>query len=158
VTIRRIAVTNCNAATTPRAINLTDINARMGDPSRGLMQTIGSTFARYRSFSLPNDIYNPEANIFAGLNYALNAYAPRSLSSVMLQAGGYDQGGFLPTGLSLAYNGTGRPEPVGHGGGNTYHITVNMPFGSTAAEVKNGLVKALDQLNQAGRLPKPRRA
>lgn len=28
---------------------------------------------------------------------------------------GYDRGGFLPTGLSLAYNGTGRPEPVGHG-------------------------------------------
>jgi murein DD-endopeptidase MepM/ murein hydrolase activator NlpD len=33
--------------------------------------------------------------------------SPRSLIS-------YDSGGFLPTGLSLAYNGTGRPEPVGH--------------------------------------------
>jgi len=125
----------------PNAINLTDINARMGDPSRGLMQTIGSTFAKYRSFSLPNNIYNPEANIFAGLNYALNAYAGRSLSSVMMQAGGYDSGGYLPTGLSLAYNGTGRPEPVGHGTGATYHVTVNMPFGSTRAEVENGLVK-----------------
>src|ERR1022692_1896123 len=100
----------------PRAINLTDINYRMGDPSRGLMQTIMSTFMKYRSFSLPNNIYNPEANIFAGLNYAVNAYAPRSLSSVMLQAGGYDQGGYLPPGLSLAYNGTGKPEPVGGGG------------------------------------------
>jgi Transglycosylase SLT domain len=136
----------------PYAINLTDINARMGDPSRGLMQTIMSTFQRYRSFSLPNDIYNPEANIFAGLNYAVNAYAPRSLSSVMLQAGGYDQGGFLPTGLSLAYNGTGRPEPVGHG--SNYYITVNMPFGSTRAEVENGLVKALDSLKNQRRLPR----
>jgi SLT domain-containing protein len=143
----------------PRAINLTDINARMGDPSRGLMQTIGSTFAKYRSFSLPNDIYNPEANIFAGLNYALNAYAGRSLSSVMMQAGGYDQGGYLPTGLSLAYNGTGRPEPVGHGGGGIHlhgDIHVSMPFGSTAAEVRNGLVKALDELSRARRLPQPR--
>lgn len=26
----------------------------------------------------------------------------------------YDQGGLLPTGWSMAYNGTGKPEPVGH--------------------------------------------
>jgi SLT domain-containing protein len=140
----------------PFAINLTDINARMGDPSRGLMQTIMSTFMAYRSFSLPNDIYNPIANIFAGLNYAVNSpnYRGRPLSSVMLQAGGYDHGGYLPTGLSLAYNGTGRPEPVGHGGGGTYYVTVNMPFGSTRAEVENGLVKALDSLNRQRRIPK----
>ncbi|HEX4716811.1 MAG TPA: hypothetical protein VH164_17975, partial [Ktedonobacteraceae bacterium] len=31
----------------PNAINLTDINAQMGDPSRGLLQVIGSTFAAY---------------------------------------------------------------------------------------------------------------
>jgi SLT domain-containing protein len=96
----------------PFAINLTDSNAAAGDPSRGLMQTIGSTFARWRSWSLPNNIYNPEANIFAGLNYALHAYAGRSLSSVMLQPGGYDNGGWLPPGASIAVNKTGRPEQV----------------------------------------------
>ena len=26
----------------------------------------------------------------------------------------YDQGGLMPPGLSLSYNGTGKPEPVGH--------------------------------------------
>jgi len=31
----------------------------------------------------------------------------------------YDQGGYLPTGLSLAYNGTGQPEPVGVAAGTT---------------------------------------
>jgi SLT domain-containing protein len=96
----------------PFAINNWDSNAAAGDPSRGLMQTIGSTFARYRSWSLPNNIYNPEANIFAGLNYALHAYAGRSLSSVMLQPGGYDNGGWLPPGASIAVNKTGRPEQV----------------------------------------------
>jgi hypothetical protein len=30
----------------------------------------------------------------------------------------YDRGGYLPEGLSLAYNGTGKPEPVGHGVGD----------------------------------------
>ncbi|GAA0541992.1 MULTISPECIES: hypothetical protein [Streptomyces] len=28
------------------------------------------------------------------------------------RAGGYDSGGYLQPGLNLAYNGTGRPEPV----------------------------------------------
>lgn len=32
----------------------------------------------------------------------------------IIPAGKYDAGGYLPEGLSLAYNGTGRPEPVGH--------------------------------------------
>ena len=132
----------------PRAINLTDSNAAAGDPSRGLMQTIMSTFERYRSFLLPNDIYNPEANIFAGLNYATNspAYQGRSLSSVMLQPGGYDQGGYLPTGLSLAYNGTGRPEPVGPtAAGNTYHININVPPTANQAEIGRQVVGAIKQ-------------
>ncbi len=98
----------------PRAINLTDINAQRGDPSRGLMQVIMGTFQRYRSFMLPDDIWNPGANVFAGLNYALNspAYRGRSLASVMLQAGGYDGGGELMPGATLAINRTGRAESV----------------------------------------------
>jgi hypothetical protein len=55
--------------------------------------------------------------------------------------GWYDQGGYLPPGLSLAYNGTGRPEPVGPAaaaGGNTYNITVNVP--PTASKADTGRV------------------
>ena len=54
----------------PRAINLTDINAQHGDPSRGLMQTIMSTFLAYHWPGTSFDIYNPLANIAAALNYA----------------------------------------------------------------------------------------
>jgi TP901 family phage tail tape measure protein len=58
----------------PNAINNTDVNAKNGDPSRGLMQTIGSTFERYRDSSLPDNIYDPVANIVAGINYIKSQY------------------------------------------------------------------------------------
>lgn len=93
----------------PLAVNLWDSNALRGDPSRGLMQTIGSTFEAYRSPSLPDNIYSPLANIYAGLNYALHTYG--SLAALD-RPGGYDDGGLLPPGISLAYNGSRQPEPV----------------------------------------------
>jgi hypothetical protein len=57
----------------PNAINLTDSNAAAGHPSKGLMQTIDSTF---NSFAAPghNDVWNPVDNIVAGVRYALNRY------------------------------------------------------------------------------------
>lgn len=64
----------------PRAINLTDSNAQAGDPSRGLMQTIMSTFEAYRLPSLPDDIYDPVANIVAGIRYIISRYG--SVSNV----------------------------------------------------------------------------
>jgi cell wall-associated NlpC family hydrolase len=44
----------------------------------------------------------------------------------------YDRGGFLPPGLSVAYNGTGRPEPVGHAStvqNNSVTLTLNVANG-----------------------------
>lgn len=58
----------------PFSINTTDINAQNGDPSRGLMQTIGATFEAYRSTSLPDNIYDPVANIVAGIRYIIARY------------------------------------------------------------------------------------
>lgn len=58
----------------PNAINNWDSNAQMGDPSRGLMQTIGSTFEAYRNPNLSNNIYDPLSNIVAALNYILGRY------------------------------------------------------------------------------------
>jgi Transglycosylase SLT domain len=57
----------------PNAINNWDSNAQAGDPSRGLMQVIGTTFDEYK---LPghDDIYNPVDNIVAGVRYALARY------------------------------------------------------------------------------------
>lgn len=96
----------------PNAINLWDSNAQAGHPSQGLMQTIPGTFAAYRNPSLSPNILDPEANIYAGENYAIHRYG--SLAG-MNRPGGYDEGGFLPPGLQMVYNATGKPEPVFNG-------------------------------------------
>jgi WXG100 family type VII secretion target len=63
----------------PHAQNNTDSNAAAGHPSKGLMQTIDSTF---NSYALPGhtDVWNPVDNIIAGVRYALSRYG--SLDSV----------------------------------------------------------------------------
>ncbi|WP_232852477.1 transglycosylase SLT domain-containing protein [Nocardia acididurans] len=75
----------------PHAINLWDSNAAAGTPSKGLMQTIDSTFAVH---SLPGhrDIWNPVDNIIAGVRYSIDRYG--SLENVpgiraMNSGGGY---------------------------------------------------------------------
>ena len=57
----------------PNAINNWDSNAKAGDPSRGLMQVIGTTFNEYK-LSGHDDIYNPVDNIIAGVRYAISRY------------------------------------------------------------------------------------
>ncbi len=58
----------------PNAINLWDSNAQAGHPSTGLVQVIQPTFDAYHSGDLNNDIWDPAANIFAGMNYGINRY------------------------------------------------------------------------------------
>ncbi len=75
---------------------------------------------------------------------------------------GYDTGGYLDPGLTLAYNGTGHPERVlsaaetrAHGGGDTYvtlELNANAPIGSQR-ELQTWLVASLDGLKRSGRLP-----
>ena len=74
----------------PNAINLWDSNAKMGDPSRGLMQTIGSTFNRFAGPFRGRGIYDPLANIYASFAYALSTYG--SLAAAFNRAGGYASG------------------------------------------------------------------
>lgn len=57
----------------PNSINDWDSNSG-SDPSRGLLQTIGATFNAYRNPSLSNNIYDPLANIYAGLSYMIQTY------------------------------------------------------------------------------------
>lgn len=99
----------------PNAINRTDSNAQRGDPSRGLMQTIGATFEHYRDRSLPDNIYDPVANIVAGIHYIEADYG--SIFNVQqanpnLPPRGYDTGGRVPPGDTLVRNATGRPETM----------------------------------------------
>jgi Transglycosylase SLT domain len=57
----------------PNAINNWDSNAQAGDPSRGLMQVIGTTFNEFK-LSGHGNIYDPVDNIIAGVRYALSRY------------------------------------------------------------------------------------
>jgi hypothetical protein len=57
-----------------RAINLTDINARNGIPSKGLLQVIPPTFKANHVPGTSEDIYDPVANIAAACNYAAHRY------------------------------------------------------------------------------------
>lgn len=97
-----------------RAINLTDMNARMGDPSRGLMQVIMGTFRAYHWPGTAWNIFDPLANIAAALNYARHVYgATLQRGGMGIGSGhGYDKGGPVPPGATLLLNRTGRTEEV----------------------------------------------
>lgn len=93
----------------PNAVNNWDINAKNGDPSRGLMQVIGSTFSSYHVPGTSRNILDPLANIAAAINYARHAYGP-SLGA--LGSGhGYDSGG-VAHGLGYLPKYTPKPERV----------------------------------------------
>jgi soluble lytic murein transglycosylase-like protein len=66
----------------PRAINLTDSNARRGTPSQGLMQTIPTTFKHYVAPELAHKpITDPVANITAGVRYMVENYGVSTLAA-----------------------------------------------------------------------------
>lgn len=120
----------------PNAINRTDSNARAGHPSQGLMQTIPTTFAAHAGKYRPLGITNPLANIYAGLHYAIGRYGSINAIDPLVRPRGYDSGGYLPPGLSMAWNGTGKPEAVitdsqlqamksGRDGGMTLRVVVD---------------------------------
>jgi hypothetical protein len=94
----------------PNAVNLWDVNAQRGDPSKGLLQVIGSTFRAYRDPRAPDNVFDPLANILASFRYSMARYG--SLPAAYNRPGGYDDGGKLPPGYSTVYNGLSRPEYV----------------------------------------------
>lgn len=96
----------------PNAINLWDSNAAAGHPSMGLMQVIQGTFNAFAGPFRGLGILNPLANIFAGLNYALHRYSSIGAIDPLVRPTGYDSGGVLRPGLTLAYNGTRKPEAI----------------------------------------------
>ncbi|MFE5332956.1 NlpC/P60 family protein [Embleya sp. NPDC056575] len=122
-TLRRM---NMESGGDPNAVNRSDANWLRGTPSVGLMQVIGPTYRQYAGpfRDTPPQLYGvstaPLANVYASMRYALGQYG--SLSRAYDREGGYalggivprlyDQGGPLPPGVTLAYNGTGRQEQV----------------------------------------------
>jgi hypothetical protein len=93
----------------PNALNDWDINAQNGTPSKGLIQTIDPTFQAYRDPSLPDNPYDPLANIVAGIRYADATYG--DIKNIWPKTMGYDAGGILPDD-AMALNTSGKPEAV----------------------------------------------
>jgi SLT domain-containing protein/phage-related protein len=96
----------------PRAINLWDINAKRGTPSKGLFQTIDPTFQRYKLPGL-NDIWNPVHNAVAAIRYMIDRYGSvfnvPGIRNLLRGRGyvGYAEGGIAtkPQLAALAENG-----------------------------------------------------
>ena len=66
----------------PHAINTWDSNAVRGTPSRGLMQTIPSTFRTYVHPELADrPITDPVANITAGVRYMIGRYGMETVAA-----------------------------------------------------------------------------
>ena len=91
----------------PNIVNNWDSNAAAGTPSKGLMQVIDPTFQANKDPGF-NNIYDPESNIRASINYALRTYGtlPAAYRGV-----GYDQGG-VANGVGIMPKYTIKPERV----------------------------------------------
>jgi SLT domain-containing protein len=102
----------------PNAINNYDINAQNGDPSRGLLQTIMSTFKAYAGPYANRSIYDPMANIYAAINYAMHTYGPTLLRGGMGMGSGHGYAsGTNSTAPGFAMVGENGPELVQFSGG-----------------------------------------
>lgn len=78
----------------PNAQNNWDINALRGDPSIGLMQTIGRTFNAYKHPG-HNNIRNGYDNLLAAINYIKHTYGTSDAAFSRVAAYGYANGGLV---------------------------------------------------------------
>ena len=109
----------------PRAVQgaIGDINNRTGNLARGLVQVIPPTFRAYHVPGTSNDIFDPIANLAAGINYAKSRYGASMPNIgrghgyadgglVERQIPVFDNGGTLAPGINVVNNKLGKPEPL----------------------------------------------
>lgn len=99
----------------PKAVNNWDSNAAKGQASRGLLQTIPSTFAAYAGKYRSRGITDPYANIYAAVRYAKSRYGA-GWAARMARPGGYWTG-TISASPGLALVGEHGPELVSFKGG-----------------------------------------
>ncbi|MCX5562712.1 phage tail tape measure protein [Streptomyces sp. NBC_00038] len=125
----------------PRAINNWDINARNGTPSKGLMQVIDPTFNAYAGKLRGRGVWDPLANIYASMRYAMSRYG--SLASAYNRAGGYANGG-RPRPGEVAWVGENGPELLQFGGGQTV-LDSDSSISAVGAAVVRGMARSMPQ-------------
>jgi cell wall-associated NlpC family hydrolase len=83
-----------------------------GQHAEGLFQMLPSTYAAYAT--LPGGIFNPVSNAVASMRYIMATYgSPYNIPGNMSgDYKGYDAGGWLMPGATVAINNTGMPEAV----------------------------------------------
>lgn len=106
-----LALMQAESGGNPNIFNTTDINARNGTPSGGLMQVIGPTFAAYCQPGFCANLLDPMSNMLASINYIQARY-------------GHVPGSPYATGTPSATPGVhlvgeNGPEMVMFGGGET---------------------------------------
>lgn len=127
--LRRI---NMESGGNPKAINLWDSNFKAGIPSKGLMQTIDPTFNAYAGPFRGLGVYNPLANIYAGLNYAIKRYGSIRAIDPLVRPIGYASGGSVHrTGSYMV--GEQGPEMVTLPGGA--YVTPNHRLGGSGGQI-----------------------
>lgn len=105
----------------------TDVNTKSGDLAKGLNQVIGATFRANAGKYKDKGQFDPYANIYASVKYAMGRYG-NNWASRMAAPGGYaqgglvggsvhDHGGLLSPGRSVVNNMTGGLEGVLNGKG-----------------------------------------
>lgn len=97
----------------PNAVNNWDSNAKAGNPSKGLLQVIKTTFDAYAGKYKSKGQTDPYANIYAAVRYASSRYGS-GWSARMARPGGYKIGGPMVPGLSMV--GEAGPELVASDG------------------------------------------
>jgi hypothetical protein len=87
---------------------------------------------------------NPHAQISWMIGYIRGRYGdPIGAAAHERNFGWYDRGGFLPPGLSLAYNGTGYPEQVIPGGRGRQPVPIVLELRSSGTPVDEMLLQIL---------------
>lgn len=123
----------------PNAINNWDINAKMGIPSKGLMQVIDPTFKAYAMKGFDKNIYDPMSNILAAIRYTLARYGSLERG---WKGHGYANGGFPKVG-EMFYARESGPELVGKIGNRSAVVNNQQIVDS----VSNGVSRANDEIN-----------
>jgi SLT domain-containing protein/phage-related protein len=109
----------------PHAINLWDSNAKAGHPSKGLMQTIDSTFNSYAIAGL-GDIWNPVANAVSAIRYMIDRYhGIGNVPGIRALSSGHNYVGYA-NGTSNHFGGDAI---LGDGGQNEPYLTPQGIFG-----------------------------